>query len=40
MAVFAVLLGVEHLVARDLRDAPWIAPPRLGPGDAPFHRLN
>ncbi len=39
MAIFAVLLGVEHLVARDLRDAPWIAPVRLGPGDAPFHRL-
>jgi aspartate carbamoyltransferase catalytic subunit len=39
MAVFAVLLGVEHLVARDLRDAPWLAPGRLGPGDAPFHRL-
>ena len=39
MAVFAVLLGVEHLVGRDLRDAPWIAPARLGPGDAPFHRL-
>ncbi len=40
MAIFAVLLGVEHLVARDLRDAPWIAPARLGPGDAPFHRLG
>ena len=40
MAVFAVLLGVDHLVARDLRDAPWIAPSRLGPGDAPFHRLD
>jgi aspartate carbamoyltransferase catalytic subunit len=39
MAVFAVLLGVDHLVARDLRDAPWIAPARLGPGDAPFHSL-
>lgn len=39
MAIFAVLLGVDHLVARDLRDAPWIAPARLGPGDAPFHRL-
>jgi aspartate carbamoyltransferase catalytic subunit len=40
MAVFAVLLGVDHLVARDLRDAPWIAPARLGPGDAPFHRID
>jgi aspartate carbamoyltransferase catalytic subunit len=39
MAVFAVLLGVEHLVAKGLRDAPWLTPPRLGPGDAPFHRL-
>lgn len=40
MAVFAVLLGVDHLVGRDLRDAPWIAPGRLGPGDAPFHRID
>jgi aspartate carbamoyltransferase catalytic subunit len=40
MAVFAVLLGVDHLVAQDLRDAPWIAPARLGPGDAPFHRQD
>jgi aspartate carbamoyltransferase catalytic subunit len=39
MAVFAVLLGVDHLVAKDLRDAPWLSPPRLGPGDAPFHQL-
>ncbi len=39
MAVFAVLLGVERLVGKDVRDAPWITPPRLGPGDAPFHRL-
>lgn len=39
MAVFAVLLGVEHLVHRDLRDAPWLSPARLGPRDAPFHRL-
>ena len=40
MAVFAILLGVEHLVARDLRDAPWLAPARLGPRDAAFHRLG
>ena len=40
MAVFAVLLGVDHLVGRDLRDAPWIVPGRLGPGDAPFHRID
>lgn len=39
MAVFAVLLGVEGLVACSLRDAPWISPPRLGPRDAGFHRL-
>ena len=25
MAIFAVLLGVDHLVARSLRDVPWIA---------------
>ena len=40
MAVFAVLLGVENLVAGSLRDAPWISPPRIGSGDAPFHRLT
>ena len=39
MAIFAVLLGVEHLVRRDLRDAPWLSPARLGPRDAPFHSL-
>jgi aspartate carbamoyltransferase catalytic subunit len=39
MAVFAILLGVEHLVARDLRDAAWASPARVGPRDAPFHRL-
>jgi aspartate carbamoyltransferase catalytic subunit len=33
MAVFAVLLGVEHLVARSLRDATWATPARLGPRD-------
>jgi len=33
MAVFAVLLGVDHLVARSLRDAHWISPERLGPRD-------
>jgi len=40
MAVFAVLLGVQGLVARSLRDATWISPPRIGPGDAAFHRLS
>ena len=36
MAVFAILLGVEHLVARGRRDAPWISPARIGPHDAAF----
>jgi aspartate carbamoyltransferase catalytic subunit len=40
MAIFAILLGVDHLVTRDLRDAPWISPLRVGPADAPFHRLR
>ena len=40
MAIFAILLGVEHLVAKDLRDARWISPARLGPHDAAFHRLG
>jgi aspartate carbamoyltransferase catalytic subunit len=39
MAVFAVLLGVEGRIAASLRDATWISPPRIGTGDAPFHRL-
>lgn len=39
MAIFAILLGVDHLVARDLRDAPWISPARVGVRDAKFHRL-
>jgi aspartate carbamoyltransferase catalytic subunit len=33
MAIFAILLGVEHLVARDLRDATWLSPARYGPHD-------
>ena len=40
MAIFAILLGVDHLVARSLRDAPWASPARLGPNDAAFHRLG
>jgi aspartate carbamoyltransferase catalytic subunit len=40
MAIFAILLGVDHLVARSLRDATWTSPPRLGPQDAAFHRLT
>jgi len=38
MAIFAILLGVDHLVMRDLRDAPWTTPARLGPTDASFYR--
>ena len=34
MAIFAILLGVEQLVARDMRDATWISPARYGPHDA------
>jgi len=33
MAIFAVLLGVDHLVPASLRDARWISPARLGPRD-------
>jgi aspartate carbamoyltransferase catalytic subunit len=40
MAIFAILLGVEHLVARSLRDAPWISPARIGPNDADFSRAR
>ena len=40
MAIFAILLGVDHLVGRSLRDAPWTSPARLGPTDAAFHRLK
>ena len=40
MALFAILLGVDHLVERSMRDAPWTSPARLGPTDAAFHRLN
>lgn len=36
MAIFAVLLGVEHLVLRDLKPAAWRGPERIGPDDAAF----
>ncbi len=36
MAVFAVLLGVEHLLARSMRDAAWRSPSHVGPDDAIF----
>jgi len=40
MAIFAILLGVDHLATRDMRDAPWTSPTRLGPIDAAFYRLR
>ena len=40
MAIFAILLGVDHLIARDLRDSRWLSPMKLGPADASFHRLR
>jgi aspartate carbamoyltransferase catalytic subunit len=36
MAIFAVLLGVEKLVQRSLRDATWLPPPCIGPDDSVF----
>jgi aspartate carbamoyltransferase catalytic subunit len=36
MALFAVLLGVENLVARSLRDPTWRSPALVGPDDAVF----
>jgi aspartate carbamoyltransferase catalytic subunit len=36
MAIFAVLLGVDHLLARSMRDATWRAPRNAGPNDAVF----
>lgn len=40
MALFAVLLGVEHQVARSMRDAGWRAPSHIGPDDAVFDGLD
>ena len=40
MALFAVLMGVEHQVAHSLRDAGWRAPAMVGPDDAPFDALD
>ena len=40
MAIFAVLLGVEGLVQRSMRDATWIAPAQIGPDDSVFHGLD
>jgi aspartate carbamoyltransferase catalytic subunit len=40
MAIFAVLLGVDKIVHRSLRDAAWIAPTAIGPDDSSFHGLD
>jgi aspartate carbamoyltransferase catalytic subunit len=40
MAIFAVLLGVDHLVQHSMRDAAWRAPAYLGPDDAVFHGID
>ncbi|QJP70399.1 aspartate carbamoyltransferase [Burkholderia glumae] len=40
MAVFAVLLGVDHLVQHSMRDATWRSPVHLGPEDAVFHGID
>lgn len=40
MALFSVILGVEHLVLRNLRDVLWFTPKQIGTQDASFHRLK
>ena len=40
MAIFAVLLGVEQLVFRDLKPASWRGPERVGPDDAAFYGIS
>ena len=40
MAIFAVLLGVDHLVQHSMRDAAWRPPAYLGPDDAVFHGID
>lgn len=40
MAIFATLLGVDHLVQKDMRDAAWKSPAFLGPDDAAFYRRD
>ncbi|WDD91897.1 aspartate carbamoyltransferase [Burkholderia sp. FERM BP-3421] len=40
MAIFAVLLGVEHQVPHSMRDAAWRPPAYLGPEDAVFHGVD
>jgi len=39
MALFAMLLRVDHLVPQSLREVRWHAPEFIGPHDAPFARL-
>jgi len=40
MAIFAVLLGVDHLVQHSMRDTTWRPPAYLGPDDALFHGID
>jgi aspartate carbamoyltransferase catalytic subunit len=40
MAIFAVLLGVDHLVQHSMRDVAWRPPAYLGPDDAVFHGVD
>jgi len=39
MAIFAVLLGVEHIVQHSMRDVTWNPPSHIGPEDAVFHGM-
>ncbi|WP_106476713.1 aspartate carbamoyltransferase [Phytohalomonas tamaricis] len=36
MAIFATLLGVDHLIEKDMRDVGWKTPTRVGVDDADF----
>jgi len=40
MAIFAVLLGVDTLGQRSLRDATWGSPSPIGPEDSAFHGID
>ncbi|MDR5824601.1 aspartate carbamoyltransferase [Caballeronia sp. LZ043] len=40
MAIFAVLLGVEHQVRHSMRDAAWKSPVSIGPDDAVFQGFD
>lgn len=39
MAIFAILLGVDHLVSDSLQDVQWSLPAYIGPDDSPFYCL-